>query len=108
MTVRTGVVEATKIKQQQQLETDPPWNWWWGRQAHSRYRRVLQTSLSGWTQTNTGRSMDLEEVKAWIIPPDYDHSEAEAKHLVFEADIDHDGGRITLGMDRTRYIVIYA
>lgn len=34
--------------------------------------------------------MDLEEVKAWIIPPDYDHSEAEAKHLVFEADIDHD------------------
>jgi len=34
--------------------------------------------------------MDLEEVKAWIIPPDYDHSEAEAKHLLFEADIDHD------------------
>ena len=30
------------------------------------------------------------QVKAWIIPPDYDHSEAEAKHLVFEADIDHD------------------
>merc|ERR1711902_392187 len=34
--------------------------------------------------------MDLEEVEAWIIPPDYDHSEAEAKHLLFEADIDHD------------------
>ena len=34
--------------------------------------------------------MDLEEVRAWIIPPDYDHSEAEAKHLVFEADEDHD------------------
>jgi len=34
--------------------------------------------------------MDLEEVKAWIIPPDFDHSEAEAKHLVFESDIDHD------------------
>ena len=32
----------------------------------------------------------LYQVKAWIIPPDYDHSEAEAKHLVFEADIDHD------------------
>ena len=30
------------------------------------------------------------QVKAWIIPPDYDHSEAEAKHLLFEADIDHD------------------
>jgi len=34
--------------------------------------------------------MDLEEVKAWIIPPDFDHSEAEAKHLVFEADSDQD------------------
>ena len=34
--------------------------------------------------------MDLEEVRAWIVPPDYDHSEAEAKHLVFEADEDHD------------------
>jgi len=34
--------------------------------------------------------MDLEEVKAWIIPPDFDHSEAEAKHLVFEADQDQD------------------
>jgi len=35
--------------------------------------------------------MDLEEVKAWIIPPDFDHSEAEAKHLVFESDVDGDG-----------------
>jgi len=34
--------------------------------------------------------MDMEEVKAWIIPPDFDHSEAEAKHLVFESDSDHD------------------
>lgn len=34
--------------------------------------------------------MDMEEVKAWIIPPDFDHSEAEAKHLVFESDSDQD------------------
>lgn len=34
--------------------------------------------------------MDVEETKAWIIPPDFDHSEAEAKHLVFEADADQD------------------
>jgi len=34
--------------------------------------------------------MDMDEVKAWIIPPDFDHSEAEAKHLVFEADADQD------------------
>jgi Ca2+-binding EF-hand superfamily protein len=34
--------------------------------------------------------MDLEEVKAWIIPADFDHSEAEAKHLIFESDSDQD------------------
>ncbi|XP_023933064.1 calumenin-A-like [Lingula anatina] len=35
--------------------------------------------------------MDKDEVKDWIIPPDYDHSEAEAKHLIHESDRDKDG-----------------
>jgi len=35
--------------------------------------------------------MDLEEVKAWIIPPDFDHSGAEAKHLIYESDQNQDG-----------------
>ena len=26
--------------------------------------------------------MDMEEVHKWILPSDYDHTEAEAKHLV--------------------------
>ena len=30
--------------------------------------------------------MDRDEIREWIIPPDYDHSEAEAKHLIREAD----------------------
>jgi hypothetical protein len=30
--------------------------------------------------------MDKDEVKNWIIPPNYDHSEAEAKHLIYETD----------------------
>jgi Ca2+-binding EF-hand superfamily protein len=34
--------------------------------------------------------LDEEEVKAWIMPPDYDHSEAEADHLIHEADTDSD------------------
>lgn len=34
--------------------------------------------------------MDLDEVKSWIIPPDFDHAEAEARHLIFEADKDAD------------------
>lgn len=35
--------------------------------------------------------MNNEEVRDWIIPPDFDHSEAEARHLIYEADIDADG-----------------
>lgn len=34
--------------------------------------------------------LNEEEVKQWIAPHDFDHSEAEAKHLLFEADVDHD------------------
>jgi len=34
--------------------------------------------------------MNLEEVRAWIIPPDFDHTEAEAKHLMEESDTDSD------------------
>ena len=30
--------------------------------------------------------MDPEEVKDWILPPDYDHVSSEAKHLVSESD----------------------
>lgn len=32
--------------------------------------------------------LNFEEVKEWIIPEDYDHSESEAQHLVFTADND--------------------
>lgn len=34
--------------------------------------------------------MDEEEVKNWILPPDFDHSEAEARHLIYESDADAD------------------
>lgn len=40
---------------------------------------------------NKDGKMDKEEVKHWIIPDDYDHSGAEAKHLIYEADGDKDG-----------------
>ncbi|KAK3883122.1 hypothetical protein Pcinc_012550 [Petrolisthes cinctipes] len=30
--------------------------------------------------------LDQEEVKSWIIPADYNHAEAESKHLIYEAD----------------------
>lgn len=34
--------------------------------------------------------MNNDEVRDWIIPPDFDHSEAEARHLIYEADSDAD------------------
>ncbi|KAG9335460.1 hypothetical protein JZ751_004589 [Albula glossodonta] len=40
---------------------------------------------------NKDGKMDKEETMDWILPSDYDHAEAEAKHLVYESDSDKDG-----------------
>ncbi|XP_061085239.1 calumenin-A [Conger conger] len=40
---------------------------------------------------NRDGKMDKEETMDWILPTDYDHAEAEAKHLVYESDSDKDG-----------------
>lgn len=37
---------------------------------------------------NKDGKMDKDETRDWILPEDYDHAEAEAKHLVYEADAD--------------------
>ncbi|KAL7979832.1 hypothetical protein Chor_008170 [Crotalus horridus] len=37
---------------------------------------------------NHDGKMDKEETKDWILPSDYDHAEAEARHLVYESDKD--------------------
>ncbi len=37
------------------------------------------------------KKLPFLQVKQWIIPPDFDHAEAEAKHLVQESDGDSDG-----------------
>jgi len=47
--------------------------------------------FANYRDKNHDGQMDPEEVKQWIIPPDFDHAEAEAKHLVLEADADDDG-----------------
>uniref|UniRef100_A0A8C2QD10 Calumenin n=1 Tax=Cricetulus griseus TaxID=10029 RepID=A0A8C2QD10_CRIGR len=33
----------------------------------------------------------VDELKDWILPSDYDHAEAEARHLVYESDQNKDG-----------------
>lgn len=40
---------------------------------------------------NSDGFMDKEEVTEWINPQEYDHTHAEAKHLLSEADEDKDG-----------------
>ncbi len=37
---------------------------------------------------NKDGKMDKDEVRDWIIPDDYDHTEAEARHLMYESDGD--------------------
>ncbi|KFM77593.1 Calumenin-A, partial [Stegodyphus mimosarum] len=46
--------------------------------------------FSAYRDKNNDGFMDKDEVKEWILPSDYDHSEAEAKHLIFEADDNKD------------------
>lgn len=42
--------------------------------------------FSEFRDKNNDGKMDKEETLDWILPPDYDHAEAEAKHLLHESD----------------------
>lgn len=42
--------------------------------------------FSKWRDLNHDGKMDKEEVRHWIMPDDYDHAQAESKHLIHEAD----------------------
>lgn len=50
-----------------------------------------RTQFEQYRDKNKDGKMDKEEVKNWIVPPDYDHSDAEANHLIYEADSDKVG-----------------
>ncbi|CAH2318975.1 reticulocalbin-3 isoform X2 [Pelobates cultripes] len=39
---------------------------------------------------NKDGKMDRTEISQWILPHDYDHSDIEAKHLIYESDKDRD------------------
>ncbi|XP_070847772.1 calumenin-A [Chaetodon trifascialis] len=47
--------------------------------------------FSEFRDKNKDGKMDKEETLDWILPSDYDHAEAEAKHLLHESDADQDG-----------------
>ncbi|KAM8940493.1 reticulocalbin-1 isoform 2-T2 [Pelodytes ibericus] len=39
---------------------------------------------------NKDGKMDKDEIRNWILPQDYDHAQAEARHLIYESDKDKD------------------
>ena len=39
---------------------------------------------------NNDGYLDKQEVRSWILPADFDHVDAEAKHLLHESDSDSD------------------
>ncbi|XP_074554454.1 calumenin-A [Halichoeres trimaculatus] len=47
--------------------------------------------FSEFRDKNKDGKMDKEETLDWILPSDYDHADAESKHLLHESDINHDG-----------------
>lgn len=42
--------------------------------------------FAAYRDKNKDGYMDRDEIREWIVPHDYDHSEAEAKHLIHESD----------------------
>ncbi|KAK2859276.1 hypothetical protein Q5P01_003896 [Channa striata] len=47
--------------------------------------------FSEFRDKNNDGKMDREETLDWILPSDYDHADAEAKHLLNESDANKDG-----------------
>ncbi|KAF7646671.1 hypothetical protein LDENG_00184050 [Lucifuga dentata] len=47
--------------------------------------------FSEYRDKNKDGKMDKEETKDWVIPDDYNHAEAEARHLMHESDANKDG-----------------
>lgn len=50
--------------------------------------KTERESFAAYRDKNNDGFMDKEEVKEWIIPEDFNHSESEALHLIHEADDD--------------------
>jgi len=53
--------------------------------------KTERDNFQNYRDKNGDNVLDREEVAAWIMPTDYDHTLNEAKHLIFEADDNKDG-----------------
>uniref|UniRef100_I3MCK6 EF-hand domain-containing protein n=1 Tax=Ictidomys tridecemlineatus TaxID=43179 RepID=I3MCK6_ICTTR len=46
--------------------------------------------FSEFRDLNKDGKLDKDEIRHWILPQDYDHAQAEARHLVYESDKNKD------------------
>ncbi|CAB1428530.1 unnamed protein product [Pleuronectes platessa] len=52
--------------------------------------KTEREQFSDFRDLNKDGKMDQDEIRQWIMPQDYDHAQAEARHLVYESDQDKD------------------
>ncbi|MGH0133238.1 UNVERIFIED_CONTAM: hypothetical protein FKN15_005615, partial [Acipenser sinensis] len=52
--------------------------------------KTEREQFADFRDTNKDGKMDKEEIRHWILPQDYDHALAEARHLVYESDLNKD------------------
>ncbi|KAI1889574.1 hypothetical protein AGOR_G00164310 [Albula goreensis] len=52
--------------------------------------KTEREQFSDFRDINKDGKMDREEIRRWILPQDYDHALAEARHLLYESDLDKD------------------
>lgn len=50
--------------------------------------KTEREQFSDFRDLNKDGKMDQDEIRHWIMPEDYDHAQAEARHLVYESDQD--------------------
>ena len=56
------------------------------KEAEPEWVKSEKEQFKDYRDKNKDGKMDKEEVAAWILPPDYDHVDSEAKHLIAESD----------------------
>ncbi|KAI5620738.1 reticulocalbin-1, partial [Silurus asotus] len=52
--------------------------------------KTERDQFSDFRDLNKDGKMDVDEIRHWILPQDYDHAQAEARHLLYESDTDKD------------------
>ena len=60
-------------------------------EAEPEWVATEREQFTKYRDVNQDGKLDEKEIRAWIMPDDYNHAEAEAKHLIYEADDDKDG-----------------